>query len=555
MSKKLHALTILFGASLVISGCTQKSFHDDMMKNAKNAVKKQDYKDFKQSYSETLIDEKIVKKEYVSILEAKTLSSILQELETIDGNYYFLKSNDIVIPQSRIKINDLSSLNKYLKAVMDKELFVKKSGGIFLVKLLNTSETKKVSIENVPFKLEGELSIEELTKLMTKSTGFEFTIGENIKDKKNFLDSVISIKCENILDAVGSLSSAKNIYVDIDYDNETFVIRRYKDIVIELNIPMLNLQSTNQTSSNETTGESSVQNSASIVLYDELNSMVKNIIGDDTLSTYHIDKASGLVYLKSTRNVENAVRTIAKAYEDTFSKEAVIEFERVELLLNKGMEYGITSIVDNRQSAAASTNGVIRSITDGGILNFTSNNLIRDLIVDGKMNNEIGRILNYSKNLMVLKNNIPTVQSTSQNTDYIEKIETTTDQDTNTTTSDVTINTIKDGTSITAQAKVSRDKIFLNITPTIKRLIDLKEKTFNTSNIQLPEYNDQSYNISREVRLGETAIVGSIIVHDDAKQYSGILPIESFAIGGTDSNEYVRREIVYIVTVKSIKGF
>jgi len=555
MSYKLQVLTFLVGTSFFISGCTQKSFHNEMIENAKNNVKKEDYNNFKQSYSETLVDEKTVKKEYVSVLEEKTLSTVLKELELLDGNYYFLKSNDIVIPTSRMKINNLSILNKYLKAVLEKELFVKKSGGIFLVKLLNTSETKKVSIEKLPFQLEGELSIEELTKLMTKTTGFEFSIGQNIKDKAKFLDSIVSIKCENILDAVSSLSSAKNIYVDIDYDNETFEIRRYKDIVIELNIPMLNLQSSNQTSSSETAGESKVQNTSSIILYDELNSMLKSIISDDTISTYHIDKASGLIYLKSTKNVENAVRTIAKAYEDTFSKEAIIEFERIELVLNKGMEYGISSIIDNRQTAAASTDGVVRNITNG-VLSFSSNNLVRDLTIEGKLNNEIGRILNYSRNLMVLKNNIPTVQSTSQNTDYIEKIETTTDANTGNVTSDVTVNTIKDGTAITAQAKVSRDKIFLNITPSIKKLIDLNAGTqINGTSIALPQYNDQSYNISREIRLGETAIVGSIIVHDDAKEYEGILPVESFAIGGTDSNSYVRREIVYIVTLRSIKGF
>ena len=73
--------------------------------------------------------------------------------------------------------------------------------------------------------------------------------------------------------------------------------------------------------------------------------------------------------------------------------------------------------------------------------------------------------------------------------------------------------------------------------------------------IKLPQYKDQSYNISKEVGLGETSIVGSIIVHDDAKTYQGVLPIEGFAIGGSDSKSYIRREIVYVVTLKNIKGF
>ena len=73
--------------------------------------------------------------------------------------------------------------------------------------------------------------------------------------------------------------------------------------------------------------------------------------------------------------------------------------------------------------------------------------------------------------------------------------------------------------------------------------------------VSLPKYNDQEYNISREVKLGETSIVGSIIVHDDAKEYDGIIPIDGFAVGGKDSKSYVRREIVYVITLREIKGF
>ena len=79
-------------------------------------------------------------------------------------------------------------------------------------------------------------------------------------------------------------------------------------------------------------------------------------------------------------------------------------------------------------------------------------------------------MLNYSKNMIVLKNNIPAVQSITDNTDYVEKIETTRDADTKERTSDITVNTLKEGTSITAMAKVLRDSIFLNIAPTVKKL-------------------------------------------------------------------------------------
>ena len=543
---------LLFTAVLfIVTGCSQINYHDEMISDVKKTVNTKSYEKIKNSYSSKLVDVKQKDKEFIDILNDKSLGDVLKELELIDGNFYYLKSSDILVPKSRIKIHNMTELNQYLNAVLDKELFIKKNGSIYLVKLLSTSETKKQSIKDIPFNLDGQISVEELIKLITAQSGYEVSIGNYIKNRDEFQSSIISVKSKNLINAINSLAHAKNVYVDIDYDKEMIHIKRFKDVVVELNIPLLNITTSNETTSSETSGESKVENSSEIVLYNELDKMIKNIIGNDTISTYHIDKASGLIFLKSTKSVENAVRTIAKAYEDSFAREATIEFERIELVLNKDREYGIGSISSDRQTNTDA--GVIKSLATGGAISFTSDNATRLLKVVATADNNIGKVLNYSKNVMVLKNNIPSVQSISQNTDYIEKIETTVND--NVTTSEATVNTIKDGTSITAMGKISRDKVFLNITPNIKKLISISEAIIDGSTIQLPEYKDQSYNISREIRVGETAIVGSIIVHDDSKEYEGILPLEGFAIGGSDSKSYVRREIVYVVSVKSIKGF
>lgn len=543
---------LLFTAILfVMTACSQKNYHDEMTSDVKKTINEKSYEKIRNSYSGDLVDEKKTNKDFIDILSDKSLGDVLKELELIDGNFYYLKSSDILVPKSRIKIHNIPELNQYLNAVLDKELFIKKSGSLYLVKLLSTSETKKQSIKDIPFNLDGQITVEELIKLITSQSGYGVSIGNYISNRDEFQNSVISVRSKNLINAINSLAHAKNVYVDIDYDKEMINIKRFKDVVVELNIPLLNLTTSNETSSTETSGESTVENSSEIVLYDELDKMIKNIIGNDSISTYHIDKASGLIFLKATKSVETAVRTIAKAYEDSFAREATIEFERIELVLSKDREYGIGSISENRQTNTDT--GIIKEIATGGALSFTSDNATRLLKVVATANNSIGKILNYSKNVMVLKNNIPSVQSISQNTDYIEKIETTVND--NVTTSEATVNTIKDGTSITAMGKISRDKVFLNITPNIKKLISISEATIGDSTIQLPEYKDQSYNISREIRVGETAIVGSIIVHDDAKEYEGILPLEGFAIGGSDSKSYVRREIVYVVSVKSIKGF
>lgn len=540
---------------IILAGCSQKSYHEDMINQVKKDVNQKSYLNLKESYSKTLVDEKEEKSNYISILNDKSLSDVLKELELLDGNFYFLKNNDILIPKSRYKIHNMNELNQYLNAVMDKELFIKKSGSMYLVKILSKSESKKQSIDKIPFKLTGEISVEELIKLITSESGYEASLGNYIEDINKFQNSIISVRTRNLIDAINSIAHAKNVFVDIDYDKEMINIKRYKDIVIELNIPILDLKTSNETSTKETSGESKVENTSQIVLYEELDKMLKNIIANDKISTYHIDKSSGLIFLKSTKSVESAVRTIVRAYEQSFAKEATIEFERIELVLNKNREYGVGSISEKATSSTDTSiiQGITKSITTGGSFSYAKQGTDSLLEITAKANNEIGKILNYSKNVLVLKNNIPSVQSISQNTDYVEKIETTVND--NVTTSEATVNTIKDGTSITAMAKISRDRIFLNITPNIKKLIKISEATIGASTIQLPEYKDQSYNISREVNLGETVVVGSIIVHDDTKEYKGVLPLEGFAIGGADSKAYVRREIVYVVTVKNIKGF
>ncbi|APW64447.1 hypothetical protein LPB137_00660 [Poseidonibacter parvus] len=551
MHYALRNVSLITIAVFMLTACSTKSYHNEMTTDVEKLVNEKSYDRVRNSYSEELVSEKNKNKEFIDILSDKSLGDVLKELELIDGNFYYLKSSDILVPKSRMKIHNMAELNQYLNAVLDKELFIKKNGSIYLVKLLSTSETKKQSIKDIPFKLNGQISVEELIKLITAESGYEVSIGNYIKDKDDFQNSIVSVRSKNLINAINSLAHAKNVYVDIDYDKEMINIKRYKDVVVELNIPLLNITTTNETSSSETSGESKVENSSEIILYDELDKMMKNIIGNDSISTYHIDKASGLIFMKATKTVESAVRTIAKAYEDSFAREATIVFERIELVLNKSREYGIGSV--SRTAGASDSTGVTKSLATEGAISFLNQGATRLLQVTGTIDNQIGKILNYSKNVMVLKNNIPSVQSISQNTDYIEKIETTVND--NVTTSEATVNTIKDGTSITAMAKISRDKLFLNITPNIKKLISISEATVGDSTIQLPEYKDQSYNISREIKVGETSIVGSIIVHDDAKEYEGILPLEGFAIGGSDSKSYVRREIVYVVSVESIKGF
>ena len=224
--KKFNTLIPFAIFTLLFVGCSEKSYHDEMIDSTKQSLAKQDYKDIKKSYSDSLVDEKFKDKEFISILEDKSLGDILKEMEIIDGNFYYLKSSDILVPKSRIKIHNIQELNEYLNAVLDEELSIKKSGSIYLVKLLSTSETRKQSIENLPFALEGQISVEELIKLITAQSGYEVNIGNYIENRSDFQNSIITISSKSLKDVLNSLSHAKDVFIDIDYDTEAINIKR-----------------------------------------------------------------------------------------------------------------------------------------------------------------------------------------------------------------------------------------------------------------------------------------------------------------------------------------
>lgn len=77
---------------MVLLGCSSKSYHEEMLENTKGSLDKKDYKNIKETYASSLVDEKQVNKEFISILEDKSLGDILKEMEIIDGNLYYLVS-------------------------------------------------------------------------------------------------------------------------------------------------------------------------------------------------------------------------------------------------------------------------------------------------------------------------------------------------------------------------------------------------------------------------------------------------------------------------------
>lgn len=57
--KNLLSFTLL---AVILTGCSSKSYHEEMIDNTKNSLDKKDYKGIKESYAGSLVDEKMLKK-------------------------------------------------------------------------------------------------------------------------------------------------------------------------------------------------------------------------------------------------------------------------------------------------------------------------------------------------------------------------------------------------------------------------------------------------------------------------------------------------------------
>ena len=86
MLKNYNNLLFLGVISLLLSACSPKSYHNEMIESAKKSLDKEDYDGIKKSYSSSLVDEKFKSLEFISILEDKSLGDILKEMELLDGN-------------------------------------------------------------------------------------------------------------------------------------------------------------------------------------------------------------------------------------------------------------------------------------------------------------------------------------------------------------------------------------------------------------------------------------------------------------------------------------
>ena len=152
-----------------------------------------------------------------------------------------IKINSIELlsfPKSRIKISNIEDLNNYLNAVLDKELVIKKSNNLFLVKLLNASERKKQSITNIPFNLNGQITvanscaiesrklqklssfINEHKEFVTKGSYTDFNTLHEAYDNITNTSEINSADKETISSAMNFLEEIKSIFLHQDAVND-----------------------------------------------------------------------------------------------------------------------------------------------------------------------------------------------------------------------------------------------------------------------------------------------------------------------------------------------
>ncbi len=545
--------------SFILCGCLGSTYktsesHDFFYNDINSSYNSEDATKISKLHLLNTEEEKIIKKEYVSINNNKQLSSVLKEIGKIDGNVYILKDKDISIFPSSFKLHNIKELNDYLLSTSGKEIVIKKTNTVSVVTITNKEFKEKNKLSKIQFNFSGYVSSDALLDRVSKSSGFNIVNNEDVTlDTKKHHISVSSI-----LNAIDIVKKINNVYTDIDYGNKIISINKYKNNVYTIRVPRIEISASSESKGEEETSTSELKSTSDITVYDEIETIIKNLVKKDKDSSFDIDKTTGIISAYTTNEINEDVKKIITTYEDGFKSEAIIEFTVVELALNKNSQYGIGGTLNLSSGGASSTALDLGSITSSvatrsGKVISNSVNLDGDLGLN--LSSKTGRVVNFYNSVIYLKNNIPTTRNHSTKTSIISNMKTTEEEvDGKTTTStEAEIEEIEDGNSIILTAKIVDDKAYLTVVPNISKTNKLEEKNLGDQLITLPTVTKQSFNVSIELLEGERIFIGSTITHDDAKTYDGILPYEDFVLGGNTDKDYVRKEILYIVKLKKIR--
>lgn len=591
-----YLLGVPLAMMLLLGGCTLK-----------DSKKDRDYNNMSQRVVEKReqlvgqIEQQRIKKQTISIENSKYLTTVLKELGKMDGKVYFLKSKDIKVPESKYPIKSFESLNHYLELTTDHRLVQTNpddNDGLVLLELKDIHEANR-DLKDIPLALEGRLNLEQMLDIVSRLTGFNVII--NAKEIETVdMKAKISFQGSSVKDFLDYLSYSMNLFVDIDHKKKLITFSRYKTGYYHLIVSNLKVSESTEGKILEATDDTDSEGGNNLLatdvtldtfahLKENLDEIINQNNTRDEKNYYTLNQANGQVVVYATFNAMKQVDRLIAEFNEEFSKQIKVTLESYEVLLSNDytigsdllenhilsldspnekifattnfLNGGVASIVDSSESPALKASSFIPDAD--GVYTQEYANMDQAVTSSGKVSqsnallnsiNQYGKLISNRKNSSLMVNNIPYVQNIITSTTYLKTINKTEEvvDGIKETTYEPEPDNVYEGFSLTVIPKVNEDLVSLNILPNFTKLLSMNSQEFDEEVIALPKTETHNFNANVVLRNGERRLIGSVAFFDEAENYQGVVPLEHFIVAGSSDTSYVRREIVFVVSVKIV---
>ncbi|MDD3466316.1 MAG: hypothetical protein PHE67_04125 [Campylobacterales bacterium] len=589
-------------SALLFSGCFSAT-PSTMQKHSKD-VSDEDVTALTDSALAKNIKEIHRNKECIDISVQKTLKTILDELQVIDGSIYILEKNtkNIDIPvNSKFKISSFWDLVTFLTLTTDYTLVINENRYRKdlpkIVEVVHKDSVKNnISKHSVPIKIRSSngamtakdalVSIAQEIKFSIVFKHVDFPEVKTLRKNSSmgmqnpseglsavatiFDNAIINFYGDSLSDFFNYIESSFDVFIDVDYDKKQILISKLKTNVLKLAMPNIELTSQNNGSSAVEGGTDGVngtliESKIAISLYAQLQEKLEKVFsgtagttqfggtgsGGQTQQEYFdIDTNNGEVLVVAGKEKLERAREAIDSFNEAYSKIIYADFRVYEVLVFADNKFG-TGIQGAKEGFSLNANQEVvgfmayaAKITDSLSIETTLESL-----------HTYGHILKGYKASARLIDNIPkSIQLTTAD-DYVSKITnnvTTSTGTINTETSNE-ISTLNYGKTITLKPKSHDDFCVVEIDYESSGKPNLKDRVIGTNTIQISENKTKDkYRDIVKLKSKETVIVNVIEEFVSANDYKGVLPIENFIIGGSKKDQYLKKEIIFLLSLQQM---
>lgn len=272
---------------------------------------------------------------------------------------------------------------------------------------------------------------------------------------------------------------------------------------------------------------------------------------------YFDDKSGNLVVIATYRDMKGIEAYLLKL-DETYNKRIDIEVSVYELAISKSYDYGVdvsisgtTNIMGETLALDAGTKYVKNNFLS------LSNNAIKDKATTSfgaQSDADFIKLLNFTTYSQKATNNILNSMNITTARNYLKNVTVTTTTTTTTPISNTTteVGVIQEGSIIRIMPRVVGNKIFIKSEIQLTKVTQMEEKTIGEETITMPTIAKKKIPANIMLFSGEKKIIASYTSYDRADKYKGILPMDKFAIGGVNGEEFIKKELVFVMQAKEI---